>query len=132
MKTQLLFAWILAVGVLLPGPARAEGSAVLSVDDTESIVAQKGNEVTVEGLVHSAFWVRGVLLITFREQEEGFLAASFTRYRRALDEGFDGDFLKAVQGKKIQIRGTVTEHRGRPQIVVEAPDQVTVLGEDGH
>lgn len=119
---------MLALTLCLPAIS-GDSPPVFSVDDTEALHQRMGEETVVEGKVHASFWVRGVLLITFREEQEGFVAAAFARNRRALDAAFGDDIAKSLSGKNIRIRGTLSEHRYRPQIVVETPDQITILDE---
>ncbi|MCC5850834.1 MAG: hypothetical protein JJU29_22320 [Verrucomicrobia bacterium] len=127
-KTRLFIAFFGFMS-LAPG-LRADEVPVLSVDDTEAIVNHMDREVIVEGKVHSAFWVRNqVMLITFREREEGFLAVVFAGNRRKLNEAFGGDMAKALGGKSVRISGTVSEYRSRPQIVIDEPEQLSILDE---
>lgn len=129
MKANIRPLVLILILVMAPLALHAEEPRVFSVDDTEELLAQMGKEAVVEGRVRSSFWVRGVLLITFREEQEGFVGAAFARNRDTLNEAFDGDIARALRGKNIRMRGTITEHRSRPQIVVENPDQITVLEE---
>lgn len=97
-------------------------------DDTSGIIQNMGNVAVVEGRVHSAFWVRyQVFLITFREEREGFLAVAFPQSRKVLDAGLDGNMAAALNGRLIRVRGVIGEHRYRPQIIVESPDQIEIL-----
>ncbi len=103
---------------------------VLSANDTEAITKSMGAEITVEGKVLNAFWVRNqVLMITFREEKEGFIAVSFAKHREVLNTAFGGDILAAVKGKNVQVTGKVTEHNYRPQIVIERAEQLRVVEE---
>lgn len=38
--------------------------------------------------------------------------------------------VKGLSGKKVRVTGTVTEYKSRPQIVLERPDQLTVIKAD--
>jgi len=38
-----------------------------------------------------------------------------------------GDVQK-LQGQNVEISGTVTEYRNRPEIILESPSQVNVVG----
>jgi DNA/RNA endonuclease YhcR with UshA esterase domain len=106
---------------------RAE-PAPIPATNLEDLQSKTGEEVTVEGAVHNAFWVRNqVLMITFQEERGGFVAVAFARNRGALNEAFAGDVLKAVAGKTIQVTGTLVEYESRPQIVIERPEQLTIL-----
>lgn len=87
-----------------------------------------GEETTVEGRVHNIFWVRNqVLMITFREERDGFVAVSFARNRDLLNEAFGGDIVQHLAGKTIQVTGEIAEHNYRPQIVVSSPQQIRIL-----
>ena len=126
MKKNLGFILSFFCIFCLSSVLRADELPILSVDDTEAILNHMGREVIVEGTVTSAFWVRNqVMLITFREQEEGFLAVAFARNREKLNGAFSGDMAKAVEGRTVRIRGKISEYRSRPQIVVEEPAQLS-------
>ncbi|MGA0333057.1 MAG: hypothetical protein ACO3N7_06475 [Kiritimatiellia bacterium] len=101
---------------------------VLDAGDSALIEKHMGKQVTVEGKILNAFWVRDqVLMLTYREEKEGFIAVSFARHRKSLDDAFGGDVVQALKGKRIQVTGEVTEHQYRPQIVISSPDQVKVV-----
>jgi len=126
MKTTLLLLCLL----LLPHLHAEEPAKppVLNADETLEISKAMGKEIYVEGKVHEAFWVRGnVLMLTFREAEEGFIAVSFKKYREVLDEAFEGDITKTLEGKSVRIQGVVEQHKYRPQIVIKDPKQIEIL-----
>lgn len=101
---------------------------VLPAADVDAIVRRMGEETTVEGRVHNIFWVRNqVLMITFREERDGFVAVSFARNRDLLNEAFGGDIVQHLAGKTIQVTGEIAEHNYRPQIVVSSPQQIRIL-----
>lgn len=112
-----------------PAPAKPEEvEGVLDALNTEAVTAAMGKIATVKGTVTEIFWVRdSVLLITYQEAKDGFVAVSFKKHREALDAGFDGDITTALKGKTIQVRGKVVEYQYRPQIVVETADQIEIL-----
>lgn len=112
-----------------PAPAKPqEVEGVLDALNTEAVTAAMGKIATVKGTVTEIFWVRdSVLLITYQEAKDGFVAVSFKKHREALDAGFDGDITTALKGKTIQVRGKVVEYQYRPQIVVETADQIEIL-----
>ncbi len=101
---------------------------VFHVDNTVEIEKSMGKHIIVDGTIREAFWVRGnVLMLTFREEREGFLAVSFRKYRDDLDEAFDGDIATALEGVSVRIRGVVKQYKDRPQIVISDPKQIEVL-----
>lgn len=103
---------------------------VFDVDDTAGIEKMVGQEITVTGKVLNSFWVRdNVLMITFREDKQGFLAVSFAKYREKLDQAFDASIAEALKGKKVNLKGKVTSYNTRPQIVIETADQIEILND---
>lgn len=112
-------------------PLIAEDQAEpVSVHDTKTIESNLGKHITAQGKVKEAFWVRGdVLMLTFREEEKGFIAVSFRKHREDLDKAFDGDVAKHLKGKTIRVQGKVEEYRYRPQIVVRKPSQIEIVVE---
>lgn len=126
MKNRFAFL-LLAAFSIFSGYAE-DASTVLSAEDTDAITAALDTEVTVEGKLHNVFWVNdNVLMLTFREQKEGFIAVSFAKYREKLDEAFKGDIVFALKGKTVRITGEVTTYNERPQIVVRSASQIKVL-----
>ncbi len=127
MKNQLPVL-LLTFLFSLTGFAEEGASAVLSADDTAAITKAMNTEVTVEGKLHNVFWVNeNVLMLTFREQKEGFIAVSFAKYREKLDEAYNGDITTALKGKKVRITGEVTSYNDRPQIVLRSATQIKVV-----
>ena len=91
-----------------------------------------GKEVAVEGLVSQAAWSNSgkVIQINFAEATETkFMAAAFVKTRAALDKAFGGDVSRAVSGKRIRVTGKLEEYRGRPEIVIDKPDQLEILAD---
>jgi len=43
--------------------------------------------------------------------------------------GFDKTVLDGYQGKSVSITGKITEHKGRPQIVLNEPSQIALAGQ---
>jgi micrococcal nuclease len=105
-----------AVGLWSPAVAR-------SVRWTEA-PDHVGRVVTVVGTIVSARCPRSTCFLNFHEDyarhvSAVILGADRHRFPRALD--------RAWEGRTLRIVGRVTEHRGRPQILIRHPGQVTVV-----
>lgn len=128
MNAHMKALFLLSLMLWTPMRGLSNAPSPIPATDTEAIRRKQGETAVVEGVVHSAFWVRNqVLMITFQEERGGFVAVSFARNREALDGAFGGDLAGAVAGKRIQVTGGVTEHNYRPQIVVESAEQLKIL-----
>jgi DNA/RNA endonuclease YhcR with UshA esterase domain len=103
---------------------------ILDAENTPEIQKAMGKEVYIDGTILEAFWVHGkVLMLTFREEKEGFIAVSFKKHREELDEAFEGDIAKTLKGKSVRIQGVIEEYKYRPQIVIKDPKQIEVIQE---
>jgi DNA/RNA endonuclease YhcR with UshA esterase domain len=111
--------------------------AIIRASDRDAIDAAMNQEVTVEGVVREAAWSRTgkVMNIEFADAgENGLLAVVFERQRKSMDEAFAGDLAKALTGAEVRLRGTIKPYggrvesmKGRPQIIIEYPNQITIL-----
>ncbi len=127
MKTTPLLFLFLSLIPLLPAEESTK-PPIIPADETLEIEKQMGKEIYVDGTIREAFWVRGnVLMLTFREEKEGFIAVSFKKHREVLDEAFDGDIAKTLKGKSVRIKGVVEQYNYRPQIVITDPQQIDVM-----
>ena len=124
--TQLLFAQT----------APSTHPVVIDVTDKAAVEAAMDREAVVEGVVERAEWSRSgkVMNIEFKGAENGLLAVVFERKRQQLDEAFAGDLAKALTGAKVRVRGTIKPYggraaamKGRPQIIIEDGQQITIL-----
>ena len=66
--------------------------------------------------------------------ESGLLAVIFERTRADMDGAFGGDVGKALTGAKVRLKGTLQPYggrveamKGRPQIIVNRGDQITIV-----
>ena len=132
---------VLLVTVVLraqDAPTTAPAEGIIDVTDRNAIgrAMERQDDVIVEGVVERAEWSRTgkVMNIDFKGAEGGLLAVAFERIRKQLDEGFGGDVAKTLTGARVRLKGTVKpyggrvpEMKGRPQIVIEFPQQITIL-----
>lgn len=127
----------LALGQEAPATQPGDGAQVIPANDKEALAAAMGQEVVVEGTIREAAWSRSgkVMNVEFADAEESrLLAVVFQRSRERLDEAFGGDFGKAVTGAKVRLKGKLQEYggytesmKGRPQLVIGSPSQVTIV-----
>ncbi len=114
-------AWrfILLAG-LLAGLPPAAGHAQRVIRDTEA-AAHVGQTATVEGVVANVFTSRAGN--TFLNFGRPYPRQSFTAvvFRSAADRFPD---LHPLEGKRVRVTGVITLYRGRPEIILERPDQL--------
>lgn len=84
-----------------------------------------GQKITVEGDVVRTYNSGRVAFLNFAEDYEGTLsvvifAADFTKWPQPPDQLY--------LGQRIRVTGKVKEYQGAPEIVVEKPDQIEVVG----
>lgn len=83
-----------------------------------------GQEVTVEGTIVDAKNTGSVCQLTFSKGKDSFYLAVFEKAMTAWGEKPEKLFL----GKTVQVTGTVTSYKDRPQIRIESGKQVTIVG----
>jgi hypothetical protein len=151
-RGTVIVLWTLAA--LLPavlGGALAGGAAVgvaddpsripmISAGDAETLRSHIGKRVIVIGVVESARWSDSgkVMNIEFVEGKgKGLLAVVFERAGGSFNEAWAGDFPKAVTGKRVRLYGEVQEYggyeekwKGRPQMILNTPEQVSLPPEE--
>jgi len=110
-------------------PANPE-SQVVDVTDKSALDAAMNKEAVIEGVVESAAWSSSgkVMQIRFKNSKETrFSAAVFDKHKSDFDAAFSGDITKALPGAKVRIRGTIKDYKGRPEIVIDVPAQITIV-----
>ena len=118
-------------------PAKGDDAAedtieVLHPNDASAFKANIGKEVAVEGRVSESSWSASgkVMQVKFAEAKDTqFMAAVFIKSRAALDKAFGGDMSQAISGKRVRVIGTVTEYKGKPEIVIEKASQLEILAD---
>jgi DNA/RNA endonuclease YhcR with UshA esterase domain len=88
-----------------------------------------GREARVRGRVHTCHACKGGLEGSWKLcldapcGSEPFAALLKPEVVRTLGE----EKLRALEGKTVEIHGTITEFRGRPEIILSCPRCLTVL-----
>lgn len=105
--------------------------------DKAAFDAAIGKDVIVQGFVSNAAWSASgkVMNIEFRNAARSrFLAVMFERNRAKIDAGFGGDVAKALTGAKVRLRGSLESYggavesmKGRPQLIINLGDQISIL-----
>ena len=103
---------------------------LIDVSDKAALDAAMDKQVELEGVVSRAEWnAKGsVFFINFENaQETKVLAVAFEKKREALEKSFAGDLSKALTGAKIRVRGTLKDYKGKPEVIIEMPSQITIV-----
>ena len=111
-------------------PPATSQPVLIEASDKAAVDAAMGKDVELEGVVSNATWSPSgkVFFINFEKSEESkVMAVAFEKKREAMDASFSGAVGKALTGARVRIRGKLSEYRGKPQVVVEMPSQITIL-----
>ena len=140
MRITLLFAILaLTIGAAALQDEPTTQPLIIPVSDRAAIeAATNGSDaIVVEGVVREAAWSRTgkVMNIEFADAgERGLLAVVFERQRKQMDDAFAGDLARALTGAKVRIRGSIKPYggrveamKGRPQMIIDSPVQITIL-----
>jgi len=88
-----------------------------------------GREVTVEGKIVRTHRGKNILFLNFHPNWKKYL--SVVIYGKDLP-GFPDNPETFYRNKALRVRGTVTLHKDRPEIVVTSPAAITVVGDTGN
>ena len=136
MLKRLLLAFVLVTGFVGVTHAQDTQPAVIAVTDGEAIKARMGQTVAVEGQVDKAEWSKSgkVLNVNFKNLPQGLLVVVFEKHKDKFNAAFDNDAAAAWTGAKVRVTGKVEEYggkdekmKGRPQIILQNPEQVVVV-----
>ncbi len=94
----------------------------LPVIDWKSAHQYLGREVVVQGTIVKTGTSRTINFLNF---DKGRFFTAIVRKRN--NKNFPEPVLKLYGGKNVRIHGVISEYRGKPQIEVFKPDQVTIL-----
>jgi DNA/RNA endonuclease YhcR with UshA esterase domain len=134
MRSNLLICTLIILIACTLALARQEQPTskpvLIDVSDKAAVDAAMGKEVELEGVVRSAQWhPKGtVFFVNFEKTDESkVMAVAFEKKREALDQSFAGDVAKALTGARVRIRGKMSEYKGKPQVIIDMPSQITIL-----
>lgn len=129
-------AWVAAVLVLATvmwaadEPPTTQPAGRFEATDTAGLKAAIGKAATVHGTVWRASWYQDrILFINFKgvDRNTGFTAIARKPAREALDAAFDGDVAVSLEGRAVEITGTVVMYREKPEIEITRPEQVKIV-----
>src|SRR4051812_4504736 len=106
------------------------GPAIIAVTDKQAMQDHMDKEVIVEGVVADAKWRTSgkVFVIKVKDASDSqFQAAVFSKNKETMEKAFDGDLTKAFEGAKIQIKGKLQTFKEHPEVLVDKPEQITVV-----
>ena len=107
---------LLPVAVLMLAMFQASGAMIPSAE----AAAHVGETVIVRGTVAQVSTVgSGMMFVNFGQPHPN---SEFTAVVRAGTPGFDS--LADLQGKEVDVEGTIELHKGRPQIVLTLPANI--------
>jgi micrococcal nuclease len=115
--------------VSLEERARVDGRGLWSPDRVEQVswrVAPEhlGEVVTVQGKIVDTHNTGKICFLNFHENYRDHITAVIFRPSFGL---FPEPPEHHYRGKNVKVLGRITEYRGRPQIRVRAPDQITIV-----
>jgi hypothetical protein len=129
--------WIIAVALLaLARPMAAVAADVIGAKPapaaspagppvvSESEAAQHvGEEVTVEGRVHATHVSQLATVLAFAPNFSGFTATIHAGDR----DRFPADLAERARNRVARVRGVVASYRGRPEMTLKDPRQLTFV-----
>jgi DNA/RNA endonuclease YhcR with UshA esterase domain len=119
-----MMKWLLITVLSCSGVLAQEAPLVLQVEDIEKIRAAEGKLAKVRGVIESTGKSRGSGMNYLNFPGREFSAVVFGRSLKNFPDGEPADTLK---GKLVEVSGKITFYKGEPQMIVESPDQISVL-----
>jgi hypothetical protein len=113
-----------------PASQPTTDAAVIQANDKDALTANMDKAVVIEGTIDTAAWSSSgkVMKATFKDAADSKLSAIiFVANREKFDTAFSGDIAKALTGAKVRLKGKLKDYKGSPEIVLDAPDQVTIV-----
>jgi len=101
----------------------------LSVGSWEEAGQLIGRPAVIYGEIAEIGHAKGISFLNFAKGRRGeFCGVIFERDDDAFDE-VGKDYEELYLNKKVELRGSVSVYRGTPQIVINSPDQITIVDE---
>ncbi len=109
---------------LLTEPATPLPAPLISWQDA---AAYEGQDVAVEGLVVDSYKSNSVIFLNFSDDRSQFKAVIFQRDWSKWPQSPD----TLLQGQTVRISGPVKLYEGAPEIIVNDPAQIEIVGQPG-
>lgn len=121
--TQLVTTTALLTPTLTVTPTVAPAPApLISWQDAASY---EGQPVTIEGLVVDSYKSTSVIFLNFSDDRSQFKAVIFQRDWSKWPQSPE----ELLQGQTVRISGSVVLYEGAPEIIVDDPTQIEVIGQ---
>lgn len=121
LTLSLCPAWLIADGPVTSAPSANEPGIIVWRDAARFI----GRDVYLQGRVVQTSNIGSLTFLNFDRDRSVTAIVRKSSYRN-----FPTPPEKLYRGKFVRIRGNISEYRGKPQIEIYKPDQVTVLEKD--
>jgi cardiolipin synthase A/B len=121
--TQLVTATSLLTPTLIVTPTATPTPAPLI--SWQEAAAYEGQQVTVEGLVVDSYKSNSVIFLNFSSDRSQFKAVIFQRDWGKWPQSPE----KLLLGQTVRISGPVKLYQGTPEIIINDPAQVQVIGQ---
>jgi endonuclease/exonuclease/phosphatase family metal-dependent hydrolase len=121
MLRKTVIAFVLGLLVVRAAPAQPPDASV-PVIDWKDAAKHKGKEVVVQGKIAVTRNIGRICFLNF-DQDRNFTVI----IRQANYKNFSTPPERMYDQKIIRVHGKIAEFRGKPQIEVTKPDQVTIL-----
>lgn len=120
LRVSVLLLLIVADLLTLSGE---EEALYFSVSETEAILAQEGHRVIIYGWIgETKKSAAGTNYLSFRDG-----SISLVTFKSDLKQFPEGEPADLYAGQRLAVRGVVSMYRGKPQIKLTDPAQVTRL-----
>ena len=127
MRTIWMMLITLSLACAFAGAEEKPAGETIEATEIEKLKESVGKTVTVHGKVSGTIKANsGRMLINFEGANRDFVAMITKENADAVNAGFDGDVLKAVDGKTINVTGEVKLFKEKPQIEVSKPEQIAI------
>jgi hypothetical protein len=103
-----------------PTPLAENAPAVVAPNEAGDHI---GQDVSIDGRVHAVHVSPLATVLAFAPNFAGFTATILTADRTR----FPDDLPAQLRDRRVRVRGTITEYRGRAEMTLRDPSQITVL-----
>jgi hypothetical protein len=122
-RRRVLVAFFICLAISASLAARAAGTQTLTARQAKDHVGQTAKVCGLVVRVHLAFKTRGQP--TFLDFDHPYPHAPFTAVIWGLDRGKFGEPAQHYLNKHICVTGLIRIFRGKPEIVLHSPKQIT-------
>lgn len=114
-----------AVALAVSATLTPTAAAPLPIVPWQDAAAYEGTSVAVEGTVVDSYKSNSVIFLNFSDDRSQFKAVIFQRDWSKWPQSPE----QALLGQTVRVRGPVVLYNGAPEIIVEAPEQIEIVGQ---